>query len=81
MLPGQLDAGVDQEGPEQRAANDIIFNLANNQGFGTFNWEPTTQGDWNATGHDLLRRSGTTYTAQPDLALYDAMKTAYASRL
>jgi arabinogalactan endo-1,4-beta-galactosidase len=72
---------IAEYGPEQRAANDIIFNLANNQGFGTFNWEPTTQGAWNATGHDLLRRSGTTYTAQPDLALYDAMMTAYASRL
>jgi arabinogalactan endo-1,4-beta-galactosidase len=71
---------IAEYGPEQRAANDIVFNLANNQGFGTFNWEPTTQGAWN-TGHDLLRRSGTTYTAQPDLALYDQMMTAYASRL
>jgi len=67
-------------GPEQKAANDIIFNLPNNRGVGTFNWEPTTQGAWN-TGHDLLRRSGTTYTAQPDLALYDQMKIDYASRL
>jgi arabinogalactan endo-1,4-beta-galactosidase len=71
---------IAEYGPEQRAANDIIFNLPNNQGLGTFNWEPTTQGAWN-TGHDLLRRSGTTYTAQPDLALYDQMITAYASRL
>jgi arabinogalactan endo-1,4-beta-galactosidase len=71
---------IAEYGPEQRAANDIIFNLPNNQGLGTFNWEPTTQGAWN-TGHDLLRRSGSTYTAQPDLALYDQMMTAYASRL
>ena len=67
-------------GPLQRDINDVLFGLANNQGIGTFNWEPTTQGDWN-TGHDLLRRSGTTYTAQPDLALYDLMKVAYAGRL
>jgi len=72
---------IAEYGPEQRAANDIIFNLPNNQGLGTFNWEPTTQGDWNATGHDLLRRNGATYTAQPDLAVYDQMKIDYASRL
>ena len=68
-------------GPMQREINDVVFGLAGNQGLGTFNWEPTTQGDWNAGGHDLLRRSGTTYTAQPDLALYDQMKIDYASRL
>jgi arabinogalactan endo-1,4-beta-galactosidase len=67
-------------GPMQREINDVLFDLPNQQGIGTFNWEPTTQGDWN-TGHDLLRRSGTTYTAQPDLALYDLMKVDYASRL
>lgn len=67
-------------GPMQREINDVVFALPNNQGIGTFNWEPSTQGDWN-TGHELLRRSGSTYTAQPDLSKYDEMKTAYASRL
>jgi arabinogalactan endo-1,4-beta-galactosidase len=67
-------------GPMEREINDVVFGLANQQGIGTFNWEPTTQGDWN-TGHDLLRRSGANYTAQPDLALYDQMKIDYASRL
>jgi arabinogalactan endo-1,4-beta-galactosidase len=67
-------------GPMQREINDVIYGLPNDQGIGTFNWEPTTQGDWN-TGHDLIRRTGTMYVAQPDLALYDAMKTAYADRL
>ena len=67
-------------GPMQREINDVVFGLARGQGIGTFNWEPTTQGDWN-TGHDLLRRSGSTYTAQPDLSLYDQMKLDYASRL
>ncbi len=71
---------IAEYGPAEREANDIIYGLANDQGIGTFNWEPTTQGDWN-TGHDLLRRSGSTYTAQPDLALYDQMKTDYADRL
>ena len=67
-------------GPMQREINDVLYALPNGQGIGTFNWEPTTQGDWN-TGHDLIRRMGTTYTAQPDLALYDEMLTAYADRL
>ena len=67
-------------GPMQREINDVVFNLPNQQGLGTFNWEPTVEGAWN-TGHLLLRRSGNTYTAQPDLALYAPMKTAYASRL
>ena len=67
-------------GPLQREINDVLFNLPNNQGIGTFNWEPATNGDWN-TGHALFTRSGNTYTAQPDLSMYDQMKTAYASRL
>ena len=71
---------IAEYGPEQKAANDMIFGLPSNRGVGTFNWEPTTQGAWN-TGHDLLRRSGTSYTAQPDMALYDQMKIDYASRL
>src|SRR3978361_1526590 len=67
-------------GPLQREINDVLFNLPNQKGEGTFNWEPDTQGDWN-TGHALFVRSGNGYTAQPDLALYDLMKTAYAGRL
>jgi arabinogalactan endo-1,4-beta-galactosidase len=71
---------IAEYGPEQKAANDMIYALPNDQGIGTFNWEPTTQGDWN-TGHDLIRRSGNAYVAQPDLALYDQMKIDYANRL
>jgi arabinogalactan endo-1,4-beta-galactosidase len=71
---------IAEYGPEQKAANDIIFNLPNNRGVGTFNWEPTTQGAWN-TGHNLFVRSGTTYNTTADVALYDQMKIDYASRL
>jgi arabinogalactan endo-1,4-beta-galactosidase len=67
-------------GPMERQINDVVYGLANDQGMGTFDWEPTTQGAWN-TGHNLLVLSGTTYVAQTDMALFDAMKTAYASRL
>jgi arabinogalactan endo-1,4-beta-galactosidase len=67
-------------GPLQREVNDVVFGLAHEQGVGTFNWEPTTRGDWN-TGHDLLRRSRDTYEPQSDLQLYDQMKLDYATRL
>jgi arabinogalactan endo-1,4-beta-galactosidase len=63
-------------GPEQRALNDIVFNLPNQQGIGTFYWEATHSGADNA-GHLLFNGRA----AQPDLLLYDQMKTAYASRL
>jgi arabinogalactan endo-1,4-beta-galactosidase len=71
---------IAEYGPEQRAANDILFNLPNQRGLGTFNWEPTHSGTWNA-GHSLFTAAGNRYTATADLALYDQMKTAYASRL
>ena len=67
-------------GPLQREINDVVFGLDGNRGAGTFNWEPSEAGDWN-TGHTLFNASGNAYTATPDLALYDAMKTAYAARL
>jgi arabinogalactan endo-1,4-beta-galactosidase len=77
-------------GPMEREINDVVFGLPNNQGLGTFDWEPTSQGSWNSaqpsdpsttTTHALWQRSGSNYTALPDLALYPPMKTAYASRL
>ncbi len=64
----------------QREINDVVFGLPGLQGAGTFNWEPTQQGAWN-TGHVLFSAAGNNYTASADLALYDAMKTAYESRL
>ncbi len=67
-------------GPLERDINDVVFGLPNNQGAGTFNWEPSEQGAWN-TGHALFSNAGNKYTTTADMALYDLMKTAYASRL
>ena len=67
-------------GPLQREINDIVFGLPRGQGLGTFNWEPTRQGAWNA-GHALFSVSGGEYTATAELALYDSMTSAYAERL
>jgi len=62
-----------------RDINDTIFNIANDRGFGTFFWEPTRSGDW---GNGLFTWNGTSCTAiSSALAVYDAMRTAYASRL
>jgi arabinogalactan endo-1,4-beta-galactosidase len=71
---------IAEYGPEQRAANDIMFNLPGQAGIGTYNWEPTHAGAWNQ-GAVLFNASGNRYTATAALSLYDAMKTAYASRL
>jgi arabinogalactan endo-1,4-beta-galactosidase len=77
-------------GPLQRQINDVVFNLPSNKGMGTFNWEPTSRGSWNAaqptdpagtTTHALFQRNGNTYTTLPDLALYTQMKIDFAGRL
>jgi arabinogalactan endo-1,4-beta-galactosidase len=67
-------------GPMQREINDVVFGLSGDQGLGTFNWEPTRQGAWNA-GHALFSATDNQYTATADLSLYDSMTSAYASRL
>ena len=62
-----------------RDINDTTFNIANDRGFGTFFWEPTRSGDW---GNGLFTWNGTSCTAiSSAFAVYDAMRTAYASRL
>jgi arabinogalactan endo-1,4-beta-galactosidase len=71
---------IAEYGPEQRAANDVIYKLPNRQGLGTFNWEPTHSGAWNS-GHMLFDAAGNTYTATLDLSIYDMIKAAYADRL
>ena len=76
----QLQLMIAEYGPEQRAANDVVYGLPSRQGVGTFNWEPTHEGDWNR-GHALFRVSGAAYTATAELGLYDAMRQAYADRL
>jgi arabinogalactan endo-1,4-beta-galactosidase len=67
-------------GPMQRQINDVVYGLPGGRGIGTFDWEPTHAGAWN-TGHALFSATGNTYDATADLALFDAMKSAYAERL
>jgi arabinogalactan endo-1,4-beta-galactosidase len=67
-------------GGAPRELNDVVFGLPNQQGLGTFFWEPTVAGSWNP-GVTLLGRSGSAYTVTSNMAVFDPMKTAYASRL
>jgi len=67
-------------GPLQRDINDVVFGLPAEQGIGAFNWEPTHEGAWNM-GHALFSAAGNRYTTTADMALYDAMRAAYAPRL
>ncbi|HEX2669885.1 MAG TPA: glycosyl hydrolase 53 family protein [Polyangiaceae bacterium] len=71
---------IAEYGPEQRAANDLLFALPGAQGLGSFVWEPTHSGDWNKD-HSLFTLDGNTFAATADLSLYDEMAVAYASRL
>jgi arabinogalactan endo-1,4-beta-galactosidase len=60
---------------ELRTANDIVFNLANHRGFGTFIWEPTHSGSW---GPGLFTTSGNkSSTIAASIDQYNQMKTAY----
>jgi arabinogalactan endo-1,4-beta-galactosidase len=60
---------------EIRTANDVVFKLANHQGFGTFFWEPTRSGAW---GPGMFTQSGNRYTVvKASIDQFDQMKTAY----
>jgi arabinogalactan endo-1,4-beta-galactosidase len=60
---------------EIRRANDIIFNLPNHRGLGTFFWEPTESGAW---GPGLFATTGNRYGTVPaSIDQFDRMKTAY----
>lgn len=63
------------DGGEITTANDIIFNLPNHQGLGTFFWEPTHSGAW---GPGLFTLSGSKYSTIPaSIDQFDRMKTAF----
>jgi arabinogalactan endo-1,4-beta-galactosidase len=72
--PAAPDAGSNQCDNEIRQANDIIFNLPNHQGLGTFFWEPT-RGNPNL---GMFTVSGNTYSTIPAcIDQYDQMKLDY----
>jgi arabinogalactan endo-1,4-beta-galactosidase len=59
-----------------RQANDVMFNLPNHQGLGTFFWEPTRA--INAANHGMFTLNGTVYSPIPScINQYDQMKIDY----
>src|SRR5690606_21299606 len=77
-----LDFVIAEYSAEQRAANDVMFQLPNGRGLGTFNWDPTrfyethpnvplftTDGEWN----DFV-------TIPERIGLYDQMAQDYGLR-
>ncbi len=78
----QLDFVIAEYSAEQRAANDVMFQLPDGRGLGTFNWDPTrsydthpnvplftTDGEWN----DFV-------TIPERIGLYDQMAQDYGLR-
>jgi arabinogalactan endo-1,4-beta-galactosidase len=59
----ELEFSIVEYNPQGRLLNDIMFNLPNQRGLGTFFWEPLLSGDW---GQSMFIKSGNVYTAKAD---------------
>ncbi len=63
---------------DKRALNDLLRELPNGRGLGSFFWEPTASGEW---GEALFTRSGSNARANPDdFAIYDQIADDYGLR-
>lgn len=70
-----LDFVIAEYGPEARRANEIVRDIADQRGLGTYVWEPTESGVW---GPSMFTRSGNTYTARSDaFAVYDGIRADF----
>lgn len=64
--------------PRGRLLNDILQEIPEERGLGTFFWEPTESGFW---GNALFTQQGNAYRANPeDFAVYDQMVRDYGLR-
>lgn len=70
-----LEFSIVEYNPQRRLVNDIIYDLPNSQGLGSFFWEPTLSGEW---GESMFSQEGNIYTAKPDdFSIYDDIKADY----
>jgi arabinogalactan endo-1,4-beta-galactosidase len=69
-----LDFMIAEYLQEKRAANDIMFELPESRGLGTFIWEPT---QW---GETLFDRDGNRLVTNEWIGLYDQMAADYGIR-
>lgn len=71
----ELDFSFVEYNPQRRLLNDIMINLPNKRGLGTFFWEPVLSGEW---GESMFTQEGNVYTAKPeDFLLYDQIVADY----
>ena len=71
----ELSFVIAEYGLERRRANDIMFNLPEQRGLGTFLWEPTQSGVW---GGSMFSYSGSSYQADAEaFAEFDAIRDDY----
>jgi arabinogalactan endo-1,4-beta-galactosidase len=70
-----LDFVIAEYGPEARRANEIVRDIVDQRGLGTYVWEPTDSGVW---GPSLFSRSGNTYQARSEpFAVYDGIRADF----
>ncbi|MEW6995146.1 glycosyl hydrolase 53 family protein [Colwelliaceae bacterium MEBiC 14330] len=71
----ELKFSIVEYNPQGRLVNEIMFNLPNQRGLGTFFWEPLLSGDW---GQSMFIKKGNVYTAKADsFILFDAIVKDY----
>ncbi|MDN4502438.1 glycosyl hydrolase 53 family protein [Alteromonadaceae bacterium BrNp21-10] len=71
----QLTFSIVEYNPQRRLLNDIMYNLPDSRGVGTYFWEPALSGEW---GQAMFTINGNRYTAKPqDFAEYDKIKTDF----
>ena len=71
----ELSFSIVEYNPQRRLLNDIMFNLPNERGLGTFFWEPVLSGEW---GLSMFNKNGSVYTAKPeDFLIYDKIVQDY----
>ena len=71
----ELSFSIVEYNPQRRLLNDIMFNLPNERGLGTFFWEPVLSGEW---GLSMFTKNGNVYTAKPeDFLIYDKIVQDY----
>jgi arabinogalactan endo-1,4-beta-galactosidase len=59
----ELEFSIAEYNPQGRLLNDIMFNLPEQRGLGTFFWEPLLSGGW---GQSMFVKTGNVYTAKAD---------------
>jgi len=70
-----LSFAIAEYNPQRRLLNDIMRELPDGRGLGTFFWEPTQSGSW---GNSMFSWAGNRATANADdFAEYDQMRTDF----